>query len=66
MCSASADEYQWVPFFLHGGTQRHGFVSCALPCQMPLCQTSPLLPSVTWEENVMEYGWEGSVSTAIP
>jgi len=32
---------------------------------MPLCQTAPLLPSVTWQQNVMEYWWEGSTSTAI-
>jgi len=33
-----------------------------------ICQTAaiPLLPSVTKEQNVMEYWWEGSVSPAIP
>ena len=34
--------------------------------QIPLCQTAPLLPSVTWQQNTMEYWWEGSTSTAIP
>ena len=32
---------------------------------MPFCQTAPLLPSVTQQQNVMEYWWEGSTSTAI-
>ena len=30
------------------------------------CQTAPLLPSVTQQQNVMECWWEGSTSTAIP
>ena len=33
---------------------------------MPFCQTVPLLPSVTQQQDVTEYWWEGSVSTAIP
>ena len=32
---------------------------------MHTCQTVPLLSSVTWQQNVMEYWWEGSASTAI-
>jgi len=32
---------------------------------MPFCQTAPLLPSVAQQQNVMEYCWEGSASTAI-
>jgi len=52
--------------FLHGGIQWHTFVPYALPCQMPFCQASPLLPSVTWQQNAMGYWWEGSASTAIP
>ena len=64
--SASVDECQWVPFFLHGGIQFHIFASCALPCQTPFCQTVPLLPSVTQQQNVTEYWWEDSTSTAIP
>ena len=33
---------------------------------MPFCQTAPLLPSVTWQQHVTEYLWEGSTSIAIP
>jgi len=32
---------------------------------MPFCQTAPLLPSVTQQQNVMKYWWEGSTFTAI-
>jgi len=32
---------------------------------MPLCQTGPLLPSVTQQQHVTEYWWEGSTSAAI-
>jgi len=35
-------------------------------CQMPSCQTAPLLPSVTWQQHTTEYWWEGSPTTAIP
>ena len=42
------------------------FVSYTLPCQTPLCQTAPLLPSVTWQQNGMGYFWEGWTSTGIP
>ena len=34
--------------------------------KMPFCHTAPLLPSVTQQQNVMEFWWEGSTSTAIP
>jgi len=51
--------------FLHGGIQWHTFDSYALPCQMPICQTIPLLPSVTHQQNVMEYWQEGSIPTDI-
>ena len=30
------------------------------------CHTAPLLPSATQQQNVREYRWEGSISTAIP
>jgi len=30
------------------------------------CQTAPLLAFVTQQQNVMEYGWEDSATTAIP
>ena len=55
-----------VPFLLDVGIQLHPFASYALPCQTPFCQTAPLLPSVTWQQHVIEYWWEGSTSTAIP
>ena len=32
---------------------------------MSFCQTIPLLPSVTQQEHVMKYCWEGSASTVI-
>jgi len=33
---------------------------------MPFYQTALLLPSVTWQQHVMEYWWEGSTSTVKP
>ena len=53
--SASANECQWVPSFLLGGIQWHTFTSYIPPWQTPFCQTAPLLPSVTWQQNVQEY-----------
>jgi len=53
-------------FFPHGGVQLHTFASYALPCQTHFCQTAPQLPSVAWQQNIMEYWWEGSTPTAIP
>jgi len=53
-------------FFLHGGMQFHAFSTYALLCQMPFYCTSPLLPSVTQQQNVMGYWWKSSASTAIP
>jgi len=35
-------------------------------CQVPYYQTAPLLPSVSQQQNIMEYWQEGSVSTIIP
>ena len=32
---------------------------------MPLCQSTPLLPSVTQQQHGIEYWWEGSASTAV-
>ena len=64
--SASINECQWVPFFPHGGIQWHTLTSYTFPCQMPFCQTAPLLPSVTRQQHVMECWWQGSASTAIP
>lgn len=62
-CSASSDECQGVPFVTHGG-RLHTFASYALPCQMPFCQSAPLPPSVTRQQNWMECWQEGSSSTA--
>ena len=47
--------------FLRGRIHCHTFVSYAFPCQ-----TYPLLLSVAWQQNVMEYCWEHSISTVIP
>jgi len=44
----------------------HTFVSCVLPHHTPLFQTARLLLSATQQQNLMEYWWEGSTSTAIP
>jgi len=55
-----------VPFFLHGGIQLHTFASYTLPCQTSFCQTALLLPSVTQQQNVMEYWWKGSTSAVTP
>ena len=65
-CSVSIAECQWVPFFLHGGIQSRTFASYALPCQMPFCQTAPLLPPITWQQHVIRYRLKDSTSTAIP
>ena len=46
-------------FFPHGGIQFHSFVSYALPLQIPFCQTAPELPSVTWQQTVRQFWWEG-------
>ena len=51
-------------FFLHGGIQFYSFALYALLCQMLFCQTA-LLPSVTQQQHIMGYWWEGSTSTAI-
>ena len=53
-------------FFPHGGIKVHTFALWGFPGQMPFHHTAPLLPSVTWQQNVTEYWWEGSTSTAIP
>jgi len=53
-------------FFSHGGIQLHPFASYALPCHTPFCQIGPLLISIAWQQNVMEYCQKGSISTAIP
>ena len=62
---ASTDEHQWVPL-LHGGIQFLTFASYALSYQTPFWETPLLLPSATQQQNVAEYWWEGSTSTAVP
>ena len=52
--------------FLHGGIWWHTFASHTLPYQAPFCQTVLLLPSVTWQQHMTEYWWEGAKPTAIP
>ena len=52
-------------FFPHGGIQLHTFVSYARPCQMPFCQTAPLLSSVARQQSLTEYWQEGSTSTDV-
>jgi len=64
--SASINECQWVQFFPHERIQWHTFSPSMLLCQIPFCQTVPLLPSVTQKQNVTEYWREDSTSTAIP
>ena len=68
--SVSSSECQWVPFFLHEVIQCRNSIQfrCAFahPCQMPFCQTAPLLPPVAWQQYVTEYYCEGPTSTAIP
>ena len=59
--SASMNECQWVQFFPHGGIQLPTFASYTLPCQIPFCQTAPLLPFVAQQQNMMRYWWELSL-----
>jgi len=65
-CSANVDECQLVSFFPDGGIQWYTFSLPKLPCETPFYQPAALLPSVTQQQNVMEYGWEDSATTAIP
>ena len=44
----------------------NSFVSYAILRLTSYCQVAPLLSSVTWQQNVTGYWWEGSTSTAIP
>jgi len=64
--SSSISECLWVQYFPHRGIQKHTFTSYPILCQTPFCQAAPLLPSEIWQQHIMEYWWEGSVSTAIP
>ena len=51
-------------YFPHGGGLT--FILYPLPHQTPLCQTAPVLPSVTQQQNVTGHWWEGSAPTATP
>ena len=51
-------------FFLHGGIQCHTFASSSM--RDAFCQSAPLQPSATQQQNVMGYWWESSSSTATP
>ena len=42
------------------GCHFYTFAPYILPRQMPLCQTAPLLPPVTWQQHGTGYGQEGS------
>ena len=59
---------QQVSTNVHGWHFSAGGDSVTCLCFICTCiyQTAPLLPSVTWQQNVMGYWWEGSSSTAIP
>ena len=50
-------------FFFHMEELR---VTPLLHLHFHVGQIAPLLPSVTWQQNVTEYWWEGSASTAMP
>ena len=57
---------QWIHFlFSAWRIQLDTFSAYTLPCQMPFYQTAHLLPSVSWQPNVIEYWREGSTSTAV-
>ena len=64
--SANIDGYQWVLFCPYERVQWHASAPSILLCQTPFCQTAPLLPSATRQQNIMEYWWEGSTPTAVP
>lgn len=52
--------------FPHSGIKLRTFASHAFSGQMLFSQIASLLPDIAWQQNVMEYFWEGSTSTAIP
>jgi len=66
MCSASINECQQVPFFPSEGISLYTFPSYVSPCQTPFSQTAPQQPSVTQQQNVTEYWWEGSTPAVVP
>ena len=52
-------------FFFRMGEFSGTFALYALPCQTPFYQTAPVLSSVTQQQNVKGYWWEGSTSIDI-
>ena len=64
--SANVNNVSGCHFFPLGRIQWHIFASYTLPCQTTFCQTAPLLPSVIQQQHVVEYWWEGAISTVIP
>ena len=44
----------------------HLYLITHSPIRRYSVKSAPLLPSVTWQQHVMEYWWEVSTSTAIP
>jgi len=68
-CFFSINVQQWrMPVGAFFSAWRNSVKLCFIHISMSdiFCQTAPLLPSVTRQQNVMEYWWEGSASTAIP
>ena len=62
-CCESISECQWVPFF--SCMEEFSDTTLPHPHFYVRCHIAPLLPSVTWQQNVMEYWWERSGSTII-
>ena len=65
-CPQTFSNYQLKSMGKIWGIQFRIFSSYTFPCQMQCCQTFPLLPSVTQQQNGMEHWWEGSTSTSTP
>ena len=54
-----------MQFFPCGGNQLHTFASYEFLSQRPFCQSAPLLPDVTQQQNLVECWQKCSTSTAI-
>ena len=64
--SACVSDCQYVLFFCIDEFNDIPLLPLRFCYQVLFYQTAPLLPSVIWQQNVMEYWWKGSASTAIP
>jgi len=51
--AASTYGCHWMQFFPHREIKFCSFTSSAFLCETPFCQTSHLLPSVTWQQNAL-------------